>query len=349
MSSSFISTFSLMQSTMLQTQRVQSQLADSQKEVTTGRLADVGLTLGYKTTNTLSLRQGHDRYQTLMDSNSVVSTRLEGSQGGLSAVHDTAQSLLNALLGASNSSTSPGTIVQAATQGLGSLVDTLNMSVGGVSLFGGINTDTLPLKQYFSQPPPASKQAVDTAFQSAFGMAQSDSNVSTITGAQMQSFLDNQFDAEFQDPNWAANWSPASTQTDQSRISTSEVVQTSVSASDPTMRKLVQAFTMVADLGTANLNQNAYQAVVNKATKLIGDALGGISNLQSVLGLAQDHITKANDRMSVQVALLEKQINGLESVDPYEASTRVSSLMTQIETSYSLTARVQKLTLLNYL
>jgi flagellar hook-associated protein 3 FlgL len=43
------------------------------------------------------------------------------------------------------------------------------------------------------------------------------------------------------------------------------------------------------------------------------------------------------------------QINVLESVDPFEASTRVSALMTQVETAYAMTARIQNLSLLKYL
>ena len=39
----------------------------------------------------------------------------------------------------------------------------------------------------------------------------------------------------------------------------------------------------------------------------------------------------------------------LEAVDPYEASTRVSALLGQIELSYSLTARIQELSLARFL
>jgi flagellar hook-associated protein 3 FlgL len=36
-------------------------------------------------------------------------------------------------------------------------------------------------------------------------------------------------------------------------------------------------------------------------------------------------------------------------VDPFEASTRVAALMTQVETAYAMTARIQNLSLLKYL
>ncbi|MCZ7594038.1 MAG: flagellin [Hyphomicrobium sp.] len=43
------------------------------------------------------------------------------------------------------------------------------------------------------------------------------------------------------------------------------------------------------------------------------------------------------------------QVNSLEAVDPNEAATRVSALLTQIETSYALTARIMGLSILDYL
>ena len=53
--------------------------------------------------------------------------------------------------------------------------------------------------------------------------------------------------------------------------------------------------------------------------------------------------------MSIQSDIIKTHIGALEGVDPYEASNRLTELMTQIETAYSVTARIQKLTLLNYL
>ena len=53
--------------------------------------------------------------------------------------------------------------------------------------------------------------------------------------------------------------------------------------------------------------------------------------------------------MSIQIDIMTNHIGVLEGVDPYEASTRVSALLTQVETAYAMTARIQKLSLLKYL
>jgi flagellar hook-associated protein 3 FlgL len=149
----------------------------------------------------------------------------------------------------------------------------------------------------------------------------------------------------FSDPAWKSTWSSASDQNVRSRISTSELIDTSVNVNDQAIRKLVSAYTMVSDLGTANLSQAAFQKVVDKATHLTAEALQGLTTVQANLGDAQQRVSDANSRMSIQSDIIKTHIGALEGVDPYEASSR----LTQIETAYSVTARIQKLTLLNYL
>jgi flagellar hook-associated protein 3 FlgL len=109
------------------------------------------------------------------------------------------------------------------------------------------------------------------------------------------------------------------------------------------------AYAMVADLGIEKLNQGAYQAVVDTGTRIAGEAVQDLAKEQSRLGTAQERVANANDRMSIQIDILTNHIGSLEGVDPYEASTRVSALMTQVETAYAMTARIQNLSLLKYL
>jgi flagellar hook-associated protein 3 FlgL len=52
--------------------------------------------------------------------------------------------------------------------------------------------------------------------------------------------------------------------------------------------------------------------------------------------------------MSIQKDLFTSQINKLEAVDPTTASVRVNAMQSQIEMAMSLTAQLQKLTLVDY-
>jgi flagellar hook-associated protein 3 FlgL len=349
MSSTFISTDAISFASRLALQKLQSRLADAQKEVATGRLADVGLGLGYNTGQTVSLRQELSRLQTITETNSVVSTRLDATQDALKSLVESAQGFASQLIAARGSTLTAAVVVGEAKVGLSTLVDVTNTAVGGANLFSGINTDVKPVNAYFTNPPSAAQQDVANAFQSAFGMTQSDPGVSAITASQMQTFLDGAFAGLFADPAWGASWSQASDQNVKSRISTSELIETSTNANEQAFRKLASAYTMVADLGAENLNSGTYQTVLDKAAALAGEAIQDLTNLQATLGSAQERVSKANDRMSIQINLVTNHIGALEGVDMNEVSTRVSTLLTQIEAAYAMTARIQQLSLLNYL
>jgi flagellar hook-associated protein 3 FlgL len=349
MKTSFISTEYLSSASRLSLQQLQAKLSDAQKEVSTGRLADVGLSLGYKTGQTVTLRQELARLQTITDTNGLVNTRLDATQSALKTLVDNAQSFMAQVIGARSSTDSAAVIVGVAKNGLGAMTDVANTSVDGAYLFSGINADAKPLNTYFDNPPSAAQQDVANAFQATFGVAQSDPSVSGIAASQMQSFLDGPFAALFSDPAWGASWSQASDQNIKSRISTSELIETSTNANAQAFRTLASAYAMVADLGVDKMNTSTYQAVLDKATALASSAIQDLTTLQGTLASSQERVSSANDRMSIQINLMTNHIGALEGVDMTEASTRVSTLMTQIETAYAMTARIQQLSLLNYL
>ena len=238
-------------------------------------------------------------------------------------------------------------ILPPASSNLQDLIGALNVSYNGSSLFSGINTQNTPITAYTAGS--ASKNQVDADFLATFGFSQSSPSVNTITPAQMQTFLDTTFDAEFASPAWNTNWSSATDQVMQSRISTTEIADTSVSANQTGFRKLAEAYTMMADLGNASLDQATFQVVVDKAIGLVGNAITDLATLGGDIGTVQQRITSATDKLKTQQDILNNQIVGIEKVDPTEASVRVNTLQTQIQTALALTSQLQKISLINYL
>lgn len=349
MKTTFISTSAISAATRLSLMKVQAELAEAQKEMTTGRLADVGKGLGFKTGQTISLRQEHTRLTTIIETNSVVSTRLEISQASLQNIVDNAEAFAGQLLASSIDGANASVLQGEGQSGLDAFIGTTNTSFNGGYVFAGVNSDAKPLTEYFESPTPASRQGVANAFLTAFGITQSDPAVANITAPDMQNFLDTTFADLFDDPSWSTDWSSASSQDVRNRISTNELIETSVNTNEAAFKKLAMAYTMVADLGAQGLNEDAFQVIVDKAIELTSSAIQDFSELQSHLGVAQQRVSDANDRMSIQIDILTTQVNSLEAVDPNEAATRVSSLLTQIESSYALTARIMGLSILNYL
>jgi flagellar hook-associated protein 3 FlgL len=349
MKTTFISTKAISEATRLSLLKVQTKLADAQKEMTTGRLADVGKSLGYRAGQTVSLRQEHTRLTSMIDVNGITDARLDITQQSLKTLLVGAQDFVSQLIAARDVDIGPTTIQPYASAGLTTSIDALNNSLNGAYLFSGINADVKPVAGYFQNPPGANEQAVDAAFLTAFGMTQSNPGLSAVLPADMQTFLDGAFADMFEPPQWTTAWSSASDQNARSRISTHELVDTSTNANAPGVRKLISAYTMMADLGVENLSQATFQTVVDNAIRIVGEAIKDLSQVQGNLGVVQERVSLANERMSIQIDILAGHIGVLEGVDPYEASTRIAALTTQIETAYTLTARLQRLSLLNYL
>lgn len=347
MSATFISTNSISTTLRISAMKSRAALSKATQEATSGRLADVGLGLGALAGRDLTLRAQLVDIDKLVDTNALVSGRLDVTQERVSELIGTAQSFQKDLQAARNSADGGAVLATSAKSNLESLISTMNITMDGQYLFGGINTGVAPMADYAAGS--ANKTAIDAAFVAAFGFPQTSPAVSGISATAMQNFLDTTFSAEFDDPAWGTNWSTASDQVMRSRISTTQTIDSSASANESAFRKLAMTYTMLSDLGTQNLSEGAFKAVVDKAIVTLGGAIYDLAGVGAKLGTAQEQTTNATSRLKVQSDVITKQVTAMEEVDPTEASVRVTSLQTQLETSLALTARIQQLSILNYL
>lgn len=347
MSANYISTLMLSSSLRYSITNNQAALSKASTEATTGRFADVGLELGATTGGDVTLRADWNFAGQLIDTNGLVAGRLDVTQNRMTELGSTASDFLKDLIAARSTDGGGRIVLPPASANLQDLIGALNVSYNGSYLFSGINTQNQPITAYTAGS--ASKNQVDADFLSTFGFSQSSPSVSSITPTQMQTFLNTTFDAEFASPAWNTNWSSATDQVMQSRISTTEIVDTSVSANQTGFRKLAEAYTMMSDLGNINLDQTTFQTVVDKAIGLVGSAITDLATLGGNVGVVQQRLTTATDKLNAQKDILNTQIVGMEKVDPTEASVRVNALQTQIQTALALTSRLQKISLINYL
>jgi flagellar hook-associated protein 3 FlgL len=353
MRTTFVSTVSLWNSSKSTLDKLQANLLKANKELSTGRDADVGLKLGYKTGTTLSLRQDRAELDVLTDSNASTTLRLKSMTKVLDQLRSNADKLMNAFISTPLTPATIEVLKYQAQAGLTSLTTTLNSDVNGQFVFGGINSQEKPFNAYLGgAAPSAAKAAVDSAFSAAppagFGFPQSAAGVSTITPAEMDTFLNGAFANLFTGTNWQ-NWSNASSENIQSRISPLERVEVTANANDEAIQKLTMAYTMVFDLGIDRLSEKTREVLVNKVIETLSKAISGVTEIGARLGTVQEKLELANERMSLQKDIFEEKIAHLEAVDPAEAKIRVDQIMTQIQTSYSLTAQLKGLSLINYL
>jgi flagellar hook-associated protein 3 FlgL len=126
-------------------------------------------------------------------------------------------------------------------------------------------------------------------------------------------------------------------------------VEVSANANEAAFRELTKAFTMAFDLGSGALNQGTFEKIVDKAVAVSATAAKDLGIIEGRLGTAQNAISDSTKQLQSRNAIMNKEVVLLEGVDQYEVSTRVNILTTQLEASYSITARINKLSLMNYL
>jgi flagellar hook-associated protein 3 FlgL len=351
MKTSFISNLAVQSSMRSTINQVQSELIASQKEVVSGRLNNIGETLGATTTRALDLRRERDMMDNLMATNSVVSQRLSSSQMALETISTAGQTALNtfvALAGATDS-TQLKTAVRTLTDVIDQFVDASNTSVNGEYVFAGINTDVKPMGDYMTDET-GSRTAFQTAFSGYFGFGQDDPQAEFISPAQMQDFLDTIVEPMFlSGPEWPTTWSTASDTPMTSRISRTEVVQSSATANADGFRQLAMSAVIGIELLNLPVSSDTRAIVSNKAIDMMGKAIYGIDSERGQLGLSENRVKMADEVLKAQVDIVKLNLDDLEGVDVYEASTRITALSSQMEISYNLTAKISQLSLVNYI
>lgn len=357
MKTSFVSNLAIQNAMRLTVQRGQVELIKLNTEASTGVHADYGLALGAATSQSVNISSQIDRLATLKSTNSIVTQRLAGSQEALKTMQEAAQKSLSSLVAFQGNSTAD--LLKIArdqnTAAMSAFTAAANTSLNGEYLFSGINTDVQPFTDY--SPTSAAKASYDAAL-STFIAAQPVqvpplTSVSQFTKAQMTDFIENSLAPMYADPSVAgskwADWSDASSQNMTSRISANEVVQSSANLNSEGARKFALASLISTELLSVGLSDEVRGVVTGKAVEYMGEAVTGLISMQSNLGLSQERVKKATTSIDAQTKIIKTNQLDLEGVDPVTLATQIKTLEQQLQTSYTLTARLQQLSLINFL
>lgn len=98
----------------------------------------------------------------------------------------------------------------------------------------------------------------------------------------------------------------------------------------------------------SGLNASALSVVNTAATDYAGSAITGLDSQRS-LSVSRRSAWKGQHIHGTAKSIIDTQLTGLIGVDTEEASVRLTTLLTQIETSYTITSRILNLSLVNYL
>jgi flagellar hook-associated protein 3 FlgL len=324
----------------------QRQMVDAQKEVVTGQFADPAMTLGAKNGKRVSLLREAERITAIIETNKLVATRLTITQTSIGQIDGTLDGLGGTLMTAVSGSADAAVVVSAAKTAMADLTALLNTSHDDGYLFAGVNTDFAPIADHETG---GASAAMTAAFQTYFGFPKTDPQAGFITTAQMNEFMAAEVEPQFLGSGWNGLISAASSDPVTSRITLSQSAPASVTANEAGFRKAVYAAALASEFFDGALGEAARSAVALKAVSMSGEAKADLAALQGQVGFMEGRVNEAQARLDLQSEHLSTLANDMASVDPYEASTRLTSILSQIEMCYALTARIQDLSLMRFL
>ncbi|MGR3793202.1 flagellin [Vannielia sp. SX4] len=122
-------------------------------------------------------------------------------------------------------------------------------------------------------------------------------------------------------------------------------------ALDPELRATLKGIALaglIADGALAG-DTDARADLLQRAGEILTEGESGLTKLQARLGTVEELIGEADTARAAETSALKLTRAELVEVDPYETASRLQQVQLQLETIYAMTARMQSLSLVNYL
>lgn len=262
-------------------------------------------------------------------------TLLETAQTSLQRLSSLGAYLSNQVLTAAfadSGDQSYASVGASARVALGDMVSVLSASVAGRTLFSGAAVDRGPLL-----PADEILAAVSTA---VAGLTNADDIADVLEGF----FLDPA--GPFETMIYQGSGVSPGGATDDFETGPRLPV-----AADPAIRRHLMAVTLGAlldDLGI-DLSRSEMRAMAIKTMEIIESNGVAVTALQADIGFGQELLEQRMQRMSHEKDALIMARHGLIGTDPFESASLLEETRHRLETLYAVTARISRLSLLEYL
>lgn len=309
-------------------------LARLTNELSSGRVADVREILS----GNHSYLSGLERSLTVLDGYAVANTEAAyftaAMQASLDRVQDSSGQLGIDLIMASGGPVGviAGSPAENARTQLDSIINALNSSIAGRSMFAGTTTDG-----------PALEDA-NTLLTNLLPVLSGLTTPQDIVAAA---------DAWFADPAGfdALVYAGSTTALAPFVLSDTENVSLDVRANDLALKEILKntAVAALADdftLGLSVTDQSELYGIVGLGLQSGQDQL---TDLRSRIGMVEARIEKISVRNQSEMTTTEYARNALLEADPFETATRLDSVQFQLQSIYSVTVRNSQLSLVNFL
>ncbi len=259
----------------------------------------------------------------------------EAMQTSLKSVQENGRALSSALLTvqSTDNAATRQTLAENARQRFAVLTDALNAQAGGRALFGGGATDRAAI---------ADASDMLAALKAA--------TAAETTAAGVVAAVDDWFDAPgggFETDGYLGSDTPMAV----FQLSENERIQPDFRADDPALREMMKGFALAALVGEGvpSGNPSGQITLLQTAGERLINADQDLTALRAELGVTQERIEDADSRISAEKTSLELARNQLIAVDPYETASRLEAAYGQLETLYTVTARLARLNFTDFM
>ncbi len=329
-----ISLGDMAQSTMLRRQNtaLKADMQAAANELTTGKVADIGRAVRGDFSALAAMDASLARLGAYRGATTEAGMMAGVMQTALGTISGLATGLASGLLTAA-AAAQPAQVDAAgadARQRLGSALSALNTRLADRAIFSGTQTDRTPL-------PDADTLliAVETATTGA------------VSGADVEAAVT----AWFADPAGFAALYQGGPARSAKTIAPDETATLDITATDPGLRSTLAGLVMGAllDRGALPGQPNARADLAQRAGgALIASASDRIM-VAARLGSVEARIEQASTRNAAETSALQIARLGVVAADPYEAAARLEAAETQLQSLYTITARLSRLSLVDYI
>lgn len=318
-----------------QTSGLKSEMARLASELTTGQKADLGASLAGDFGPFAGIERSLRAIAAYTTANSEAAGMLTASQLALENVQSIGRDLSTALLTASSSEDVVliGATAEDARQKFSAVVSTLNTSMADRTLFGGAATD---------------RPALATGEEMLAQIAAATAGETTAAGivAAVEAWFDDA-GGGFETMGYLGSNSDMGPM----MIAEDETVSVGVRADSQVIRDTLKGYalmSLIVDGALAGQVTEQADLAAAAATQLLA-ADGDITDVRARIGAVEARIEDAQARNAAERSAYELARTELVGADPYQTATELQAVYAQIETLYTVTARIAGLKFTDYM
>jgi len=313
---------------------IKTELSRLAESLSTGRVTDITAELGGETARLTGISYSLTQIDGYLQSATETDLMLSSMQTVLGQV-DSIRSQTSAQLLLLNDSSTTMQVDEsgrAARDSFGTMVGALNKQLADRSLMAGAAVDQAAL---------ASADDMLADMQLAIGPA--------IDRPTIIAAIETLFDdpaGGFATMGYLGDTGPALNK----RISDTKTYEVDARADDPAIREVLKAAALAAIANDLpNLDAVTKSDLLQDAGQRLFGTAAGLVGVQSRIGFVEAEVEHARVELNAQKTTLQMSRNNLISADPFDTASQLQSVQLQLETHYNVTARLSRISLLDYI